>query len=430
MEVWKTVLLDVLFWIEQGSFCYVVLKKEWKPGEKRQGCFLLAGVLLFSIMVMAGCNGHILNWMSVLVIILFYRYVFEKSMLRACVTYIISCLFSGVVECAIGMLILEDADVFEEILVTVIVIIGIWIYHFFIGRKLDKEIFQLPLPLWGMLGAFLLLMMLMISYFNFLLMSVVREDMWLTGNILVMFGGIAICGLLVGIVYYFSRTTKYRIEKENAEKYNEQQKEYFTKLLEKEQDTRQFRHDIIGHLVAMEELCEQKDYEDVKEYIKGLLTDVRHISNAQYHVGNDIVDTIINYYFQPIQNTCNIKVEGSMGEGLSILQKDMCVLILNLAKNAVEAVAHLPEEEREIRFLVNQGMGNLRIFMENTYTGNLQVDKNGNVKTIKKDTPNHGYGVKNIMKIIEKYDGEKDIKTDGNRFRVDVVLKASYIQQD
>lgn len=424
MEICKMILLDVLFLIEQVSFCYVVLKKEWKPSGSRERWWLLAGLLLFGILVAAGCNEHILNWNFALVVILFHRYVFEKSMLRACVTYLLVYVFEGVIECAISMVIFEDADTLEKIMVTIIVIAGIWIYHFFIGRKLDREIFQLPLPLWGMLGAFLLLMFLMLSYFNFLIMSVVREDMRITGNVLAMLGGIAICGLLIGIVYYFSRTTKYRLEKENVEKYNEQQKEYFTKLLEKEQDTRQFRHDIIWHLVAMEELCEQEDYEKVKEYLSGLLTDIQRISNAQYHVGNDIVDTIINYYFQPIQDTCSIKVDGSMGEEQFILQNDLCVLISNLAKNAVEAVAHLPEEQRKIYFLVSQGRDNLRIRMENTYTGTLQIDKNGNIKTIKKDTRNHGYGVKNAMKIIEKYDGAKDINTDNNRFIVDVTFKA------
>lgn len=424
MEVCKMILLDVLFLIEQVSFCYVVLKKEWKPSGSRERWCLLAGLLLFGILVAAGCNEHILNWTFALVVILFYRYVFEKSILRACVTYLISCLFSGVMECAIGIMIFKEADFLGKTLITILVIVGTWIYHFLVGRKLDREIFQLPLPLWGMLAAFLLLMFLMLSYFHFLLMSVVREDMLITGNVLVLFGGIGICGLVIGIAYYFSRTTKYRLEKKNVEKYNEQQREYFTKLLEKEQDTRQFRHDIIWHLVAMEELCEQEDYEKVKEYLNSLLTDVQRISNAQYHVGNDIVDTIINYYFQPIQDICSIKVEGSMGEEQLILQNDLCVLISNLAKNAVEAVAHLPEEQRKIYFLVSQGRDNLRIRMENTYTGTLQIDKNGNIKTIKKDTRNHGYGVKNVMKIIEKYDGAKDINTDNNRFIVDVTFKA------
>ena len=101
----------------------------------------------------------------------------------------------------------------------------------------------------------------------------------------------------------------------------------------------------------------------------------------------------------------------------------------NLAKNAVEAVAHLTEKERKIYFLVSQGKGNLRIRMENTYTGNLKIDKNGNIRTIKKDARNHGYGVKNVMKIIEKYDGEKDVSTDNNRFIVDVTFKTLNIER-
>jgi signal transduction histidine kinase len=60
--------------------------------------------------------------------------------------------------------------------------------------------------------------------------------------------------------------------------------------------------------------------------------------------------------------------------------------------------------------------------MENTYTGTLSIDKNGSVKTIKKDEKNHGYGLKNVLEIIERYGGEKDINAEEKRFRVDVTF--------
>ena len=181
MEICKMILLDVLFLIEQVSFCYVVLKKEWKPSGSRERWWLLAGLLLFGILVAAGCNEHILNWTFALVVILFYRYVFEKSILRACVTYLISCLFSGVMECAIGIMIFKEADFLGKTLITILVIVGTWIYHFLVGRKLDREIFQLPLPLWGMLAAFLLLMFLKLVICSALILRIAPQPviiMW------------------------------------------------------------------------------------------------------------------------------------------------------------------------------------------------------------------------------------------------------------
>ena len=111
-----------------------------------------------------------------------------------------------------------------------------------------------------------------------------------------------------------------------------------------------------------------------------------------------------------------------MKEEQPMLQKDMCILISNLAKNAVEAVSTLPEEEREIKVLVSQGKSYLRICIENTYSGNLKLDTNGNVVTMKKDTKNHGYGMKNITEIVEKYHGKKEINMEQNRFVVDIIL--------
>lgn len=420
--MWKILLLDGLAVIENISLCYVLLKKQWHRGEKKVLFWLLVTFSLYIVALIYGKKQFVVNLFFAVALILINRYLFEDTLLKAVKTCGITWLLSAFLEFTVGITIRKSGETLELIFITVIVLVITWLYHFLIGRKLDYEMFHLPIKLWGMIGAILLLMNLMLSYFYYLMMSVVREEMIITGNILIMFGGIAICGLIIAFTYYFSKMAAYRMQKEVAEKYNEQQREYFQDMLEKEQDTRQFRHDIIGHLVAMEELCEQNEYEDLRKYLKELLEDVQCISKSQYNVGNDIVNVILNYYFQPIKDSCNIKVNGFMKEEQPMLQKDMCILISNLAKNAVEAVSTLPEEEREIKVLVSQGKSYLRICIENTYSGNLKLDTNGNVVTMKKDTKNHGYGMKNITEIVEKYHGKKEIKMEQNRFVVDIIL--------
>ena len=45
-----------------------------------------------------------------------------------------------------------------------------------------------------------------------------------------------ICVTIFALIYYFNTTRDYKTQKEMLEIYNEQQKEYFSKLLEKEQE--------------------------------------------------------------------------------------------------------------------------------------------------------------------------------------------------
>ena len=159
------------------------------------------------------------------------------------------------------------------------------------------------------------------------------------------------------------------------------------------------------------------------EYVNTLLAEVSSVSKAQYDVGNEIVNVIVNYYFSLVKGNCVVHVSGYMGEETGILSSDLCVLVSNLAKNAVEAVMQLPEEKREIRFEVAQGRDYLHISMENTCMGNYLCDKNEKLITTKRDSKNHGYGIDNIEQVTRKYKGRFEVQKDSGKFSVGIYLK-------
>ena len=208
---------------------------------------------------------------------------------------------------------------------------------------------------------------------------------------------------------------------EVLERQNEQQREYFEQLLRKEQDTRQFRHDLIAELLELKNYFEKGEYIKLNDYLSEMLGEVSEISKRQYDVGNEIVNTIINYYFLPIRTTCNIKVKGYMWDEQEISQRDLCIIVSNLVKNATEAVEKMQNYEKEILFEVCQGEKSLNIHLENTMEGELTL-KGGLPITTKSDKRNHGLGLLNVKSIVGKYEGSLSCNIENQRYTVDVFI--------
>ena len=168
--------------------------------------------------------------------------------------------------------------------------------------------------------------------------------------------------------------------------------------------------------------CAKGEYDKLHLYLKEMLGSISEISKRQYDVGNDIVNTIINYYFLPIRDNSRILVKGYMQEEQAVSQRDLCILVSNLVKNAVEATAKIQEISREIIFEVQQGEKFLNIHLEISMEGQIKM-KNGLPVTTKEDKKNHGLGLINVMDIIKNNDGSYRCTIEHHRYIVDIFLK-------
>ena len=78
-------------------------------------------------------------------------------------------------------------------------------------------------------------------------------------------------------------------------------------------------------------------------------------------------------------------------------------------------------EKRTISLNIHQAMGFVSICMENYYTGEIRLS-HGLPQTSTHDEAYHGYGVKSMQYIAEKYHGTLQIKTDQNIFTLNILL--------
>lgn len=424
----EIMIVAVLAIIENITFCYVVLKKQRKKAPWKKGVGLAVAVLVFFALWLQGYGYYPVLYILLEAVWFFLmRFLYGMALAESARIWFFTFSFLTIVENVIENflnLIVDQRSPFSNVLLcSLAVILLLCLYHVLIGKKIDREKFQLPVRLWVLVEGILFVYMLMVTYFSHLLKFVQPVRLVRIGAVLSVLGGVGTFGTILAIMYYFNGTAKYKIQSEMAESYNAQQREYFLKLLEREEETKRFRHDISGHFLRIQGLCKEEDSK-IKKYISELLEEVRELSVEQFDVGNDIINVMINYYFAPLRDTCDIAVKGYTGEFPAVSDVDLCVVVSNLAKNAAEAVASVRKGCGAIRFLISEGKQYLSIRVENTYEGDIVFGKEGLPKT-SKEKGSHGYGVWNVKEAVEKYQGKLKIKAENNWYIAEVFMKIS-----
>lgn len=187
------------------------------------------------------------------------------------------------------------------------------------------------------------------------------------------------------------------------------------------QELQAFRHDLNNQLVAMNELLQNEKYDDLKVYLHTLskLTGEKTIYST---TGNVAVDGIINYKLQNAMiNHIKVNAEIAVPSELSIEISDIITVLGNLLDNAISAIMQLQEEERSLSFKLIYGQERLIISMSNPYKTDVRYE-NGEIVTTKKDNQKHGFGIKNIEKVVKKYNGYMEITHDNQIFTADMLL--------
>lgn len=100
---------------------------------------------------------------------------------------------------------------------------------------------------------------------------------------------------------------------------------------------------------------------------------------------------------------------------------DIYSLFGNLLDNAIEAVSALDDGKRIIGLRVRAVGDLLSINAHNYYENKLTLD-NGIPETTKKDKQYHGFGLKSIQYVCDKYGGDLSINTQNNVFTVNILF--------
>ena len=96
---------------------------------------------------------------------------------------------------------------------------------------------------------------------------------------------------------------------------------------------------------------------------------------------------------------------------------DLSILIGNALDNAIESVEKISDpDKRLIHVSVNRQKGFLRIRVENCYEGDIRFV--AGLPSTRKDARYHGYGMKSIRSVVEKYNGSMIVKAEDGWFEL------------
>ena len=171
-------------------------------------------------------------------------------------------------------------------------------------------------------------------------------------------------------------------------------------------------HDLKHQVAALKHIHDPERREEVIDSLQSAVM----IYDAALETGNEILDTVLTEKSlictrHEIALSCIAD-----GKQLSFMDPvDLYTLIGNALDNAIEAVLLLPPPERLIRLRVQERAGLVFLHIENPYAGTMEM-RDGLPLTHKEDRQNHGFGLKSIRDVAEKYHGFLTLETERGMF--------------
>lgn len=225
---------------------------------------------------------------------------------------------------------------------------------------------------------------------------------------------------LIAVAFYTKEQSQKDQKLLNMEKYiNEMQKNYYLSLLERETDTRRYRHDINNHLMCLRALVDGNIV--AQNYIDNLQEKLYVIKNKSYETGFELMNILLGNHLSEIKKSVSISLVGKIMAKPDISDVDFCTIFSNLLSNAVEEVKRTPCINPYIKIEIRTGKVYLMITIRNSSTV-LIDDCEQNTMTKKQDKRNHGIGLRNVRETVFRNNGSFSLESNGEEVSAKVIL--------
>ncbi len=195
----------------------------------------------------------------------------------------------------------------------------------------------------------------------------------------------------------------------------DKQLKYYQDMELLDTELRKFRHDVKNHFICMESLLNNGNMDDLHQYFEDLQHSFSSFNDKKYFSGNEIVDAILNH---DLAHSCakeiNVTVYGNLPPIETVSAIDMCTIFSNLLSNAITSAnkcVDTPTPQITIRF--SGGKKFFSIVISNSILPQTSLQTKGK---------NHGFGVRKIRSVLEKYNGKYEINIEEHLFTMTIYL--------
>lgn len=222
------------------------------------------------------------------------------------------------------------------------------------------------------------------------------------------------------IIFVYTKNLLYLREQEQRDKVQiaqlQQQYDYYQDKLKDEERIRSIYHDMKNHLLVLEGTQATDETRKMAQELRSQIADYENY----IHTGNDFLDIIIRDKAEKAREKhIDFSAFIDFG-GIDFIELlDISTLFGNGIDNAIEASEKLPEEQRVILVKAGKVQDFVSILIENNCVP--EEPKNGR-RTAKPDKFLHGFGISNMKKAAEKYDGTCTTAQKNGKFTLKILI--------
>lgn len=200
------------------------------------------------------------------------------------------------------------------------------------------------------------------------------------------------------------------------------QLELYNSMRENYNIQRQRTHEYKNQIVCMDMLMKKKDYSKLENYI-GNISDGLDAQLDMVDTNNDVVNAIFNAkYYEAIKNDVLVVLKINDLSDIKISDNDIVTILSNLLDNAIEAAKQCDIGKRIVKIKMLYEDAVLSIAVSNSYKAEPVLTEDGYIRTTKKDREEHGWGMRNVVATLEKYNAEYIIDYKNGEFVFSIIM--------
>ena len=190
------------------------------------------------------------------------------------------------------------------------------------------------------------------------------------------------------------------------------QEKFYKESIEKNQQLRTQVHDEKNLLLALKALLQNNNIKHSLEILNERLGNLSF--NTTSYSGDIAIDTLLSLKFSEA-NKSGITIHHNIAvlSNIYISSLDLVLLLGNALDNTFERI---------ISLTLKTTKNHISVIIENPFNGDIVYDDFSKILTAKKDKDSHGFGLKSINFITQKYNGVCKIDTANKTFRLEVLL--------